>query len=148
MTEIGAERELRAMLQEWADAYGRKEADAYAAMFSDRDDVIVFGTGADEVRVGPQEIAEQARRDFAQADRLAARLGDVRITVAGDLAWAMMSDAIVEATVAGQDQVFPLRITTVLRRSDGRWLIEHAHISAPMATQAPGQSFPAPERTP
>jgi ketosteroid isomerase-like protein len=59
MTEIGVERELRAMLQEWADAYGRKDADAYAAMFSDRDDVIVFGTGADEVRVGPQEIAER-----------------------------------------------------------------------------------------
>jgi ketosteroid isomerase-like protein len=48
------------MLQDWADAYGRKDADAYAAMFSDRDDVIVFGTGADEVRVGLRRLPPRA----------------------------------------------------------------------------------------
>jgi uncharacterized protein (TIGR02246 family) len=140
------EREVGAVLQEWVAAYGRKDADAYVGLFSDEDDVVVFGTGVDEVRVGRREIAEQARRDFEQSDQLAARLGDVRVSVAGEVAWATMSSAAVEASVAGQDESFPLRITAVLELRDDRWVIQHAHFSAPTFTQEPGHSFPARER--
>src|SRR5437016_6154741 len=56
---------------------------------------------------------------------------------------ATMGSAVVDASVAGQDESFPLRITAVLERRDDRWVIQHAHFSAPTFTQEPGQSFPA-----
>jgi uncharacterized protein (TIGR02246 family) len=141
--ESDVERDVRSLLEAWVRAYNELDADAYAALFSD--DAVAFGTGVDEVRIGRQEIEEQARRDFAQAERLAARLGEVSIYGTGDVAWATVSNAMVEASVIGQDQRFPLRITAVLRRADGRWLIHHAHISTPMAAQDAGQSFPSPD---
>jgi uncharacterized protein (TIGR02246 family) len=134
-------------LDDWATAYGRKDAEAYAAAFSDDDDVLLFGTGSDEVVVGRREIAELLRRDFDQADQLRVTLGEVRVSAAGDVAWAATHDAVVGARVGGQDQSFPLRITAVLQRRNGRWAIQHAHISAPLAGQEPGQPFPTGPRS-
>ena len=139
---LETQQQVVAALDDWAAAYGRKDADAYAAAFSDDDDVLLFGTGTDEVVVGRGKIAELLRRDFEQADQLQVRLGEVRVSAAGDVAWAATPDAVVEATVAGEDQSLPLRITAVLQRMNGKWVIQHAHVSAPLAGQEPGQSFP------
>ena len=141
------QQQVIAALEEWAAAYGRKDADAYAAAFGEDDDVLLFGTGTDEVAVGRERIAELLRRDFEQADQLRATLGDVHVSAAGDVAWAATHDAVVEASVGGQDQSFALRMSVVLQRTDGRWVIQHAHISAPLAEQEAGQSFPAGDRS-
>src|SRR5690349_4134283 len=136
------QQQVVAALGDWAAAYGRMDADAYAAAFSDDDDVLLFGTGSDEVVVGRVNIAELLRRDFEQADQLRVGLGEVSISAAGDVAWAATHDAVVEARVGGKDQSFPVRITAVMQRKDGQWVIQHAHVSAPLAGQESGQSFP------
>ena len=136
------QQQVVAALGEWAAAYRRMDADAYAAAFSDDDDVLLFGTGSDEVVVGRDNIAELLRRDFEQADQLRVGLGEVSVSAAGDVAWAATHDAVVDARVGGKDQSFPLRITTVMQRRDGQWVIQHAHVSAPLAGQESGQSFP------
>jgi uncharacterized protein (TIGR02246 family) len=141
-----SEQQVIAVLDALAAAYARKEVDAFVDQFSDEDDVVVFGTGIDEVRVGRQQIAAQARRDFGEADRLAFRLGEVRVSAAGEVAWAVLPDAAIEASVGGQEESFALRVTMVLQQRDGRWLIHRAHISAPLAGQEPGRSFPTGEQ--
>jgi uncharacterized protein (TIGR02246 family) len=141
------EEQVVAALEEWAAAYAGKDADAFAGRFSDDDDVLLFGTGSDEVAVGRQEIADLLRRDFEQADQLRFTLGEVRVSAAGDVAWAGTHDATVDARVGGQEESYSaLRLTAVLQRRDGRWLIQHAHLSAPLAGQEVGQSFPARHR--
>jgi PhnB protein len=138
----GTEQQVVAALDDWAAAYGRKDADAYATAFGDDDDVLLFGTGSDEVVAGRKKIADLLRRDFEEADELLVRLGEVQVSAAGDVAWAATRDAVIEASVGGQKRTIPLRITAVLQRTDGRWLIQHAHVSAPLAGQEPGKSFP------
>ncbi len=71
-------------------------------LFSEGDDVVVFGRGADGVRFGRQQTAEQARRDFEQAHGLVVSLGEARVSSAGDIAWATMDRAVVEANVSGE----------------------------------------------
>jgi uncharacterized protein (TIGR02246 family) len=139
-------QQVNAVLDALAAAYGSKDVDAFVAQFSDEDDVVVFGTGADEVRLGREQIAKQARRDFEEADRLVFRLGDVRVSAAGEVAWAVMPDAAIDASVGGHERSFALRVTMVLQQRDGRWLIHHTHISAPLGAQEPGRSFPTGDR--
>lgn len=136
------EQQVVAALEGWAAAYGDKDADAYAAAFGDGDDVLLLGTGSDEVVVGRDKIAELLRRDFEEAESVLVNLGGLQVSSNGDVAWAVTHDAAVEATIGGQHLTMPLRITTVLRRTDGHWLIQHAHVSAPLAGQEPGKSFP------
>jgi ketosteroid isomerase-like protein len=47
---LETQQQVVAALDDWAAAYGRKDADAYAAAFSDDDDVLLFRTGTDEKR--------------------------------------------------------------------------------------------------
>lgn len=140
------EQQVIAVLDEWAAAYDRKDPDAYAATFSEDDDVLLFGTGSDEVVAGRDKIAELLQRDFEEADQLRVRLGDLHVSEAGEVAWAATHNAVVEVSAGGQDQTIPLRLTAVLQRRDGRWLIQHAHVSAPLAGQQPGHSFPSGEQ--
>jgi uncharacterized protein (TIGR02246 family) len=137
-------QQVIAAMDEWAGAYGRKDPAGYADAFADCDDVILLGTGADEVVAGRAAIRELIQRDFDESDQLQVELGDIRVSGAGDVAWAVMPDAGVEVTVGGEQQSIPLRITAVFQRTGGRWLIQHAHVSTPMAGQEAGQSFPAP----
>jgi uncharacterized protein (TIGR02246 family) len=137
-------QEVIAAMNDWAAAYDRKDPAAYAAAFADDADVILLGTGADEIAVGRDAIRDMIQSDFEEAEQVRVELGEVRVSAAGDVAWAVMPDVIVDVTVGGQQQSIPLRITTVFRRTDGRWLIQHAHVSAPMAGQEAGHSFPAP----
>jgi uncharacterized protein (TIGR02246 family) len=134
------QQHLVAALEEWAAAYARKDA----AAFGDHDGVVLLGTGGDEIAIGRAAIRDLLQRDFDEAGDLEVKFGELRISTAGDVGWAVAPDAVIEATVSGERQSIPVRITTVLERADGRWLIQHAHVSAPMANQEVGHSFPAP----
>jgi uncharacterized protein (TIGR02246 family) len=138
------QQQVIAAMNDWAAAYDRKDAAAYADAFGGDDDVILLGTGSDEIAVGRNAIRHMIQRDFEEAEQVRVELGDVRVAAAGDVAWAVMPDAAVEVTVDGQQQSIPLRITAVFQSTDGRWLIRHAHVSAPMTAQEAGHSFPAP----
>jgi uncharacterized protein (TIGR02246 family) len=145
MSSIAETRQqVIAAMDDWAAAYDHKDPAAYAAAFGDDDDVIPLGTGADEIAVGRDAIRHMIQRDFEEAEQVRVELGDVRVAAAGDVAWAVMPKAAVEVTVGGQEESIPLRITAVFQRTDGPWLIRHAHVSAPMAGQETGHSFPAP----
>ncbi|HTU85757.1 MAG TPA: SgcJ/EcaC family oxidoreductase [Solirubrobacteraceae bacterium] len=138
------QRQLAAALDEWAAAYARKDADAFAAAFGDHDDVVLLGTGGDEIAVGRAAIRDLLQRDFDEAGELDVKFGELRISTTADVAWVVAPDAVIEATLGGETQSIAVRITTVLQHTDGGWLIQHAHVSAPMANQDVGHSFPAP----
>ncbi len=140
---VETQQQVAAALDEWAAAYGRKDAVAFAAAFGDHDGVVLLGTGADEIAVGRAAIRDLLQRDFDEADELAVTFGDLRVSTARDLAWAVTSNAIVHATVGGESQAIPVRVTMILQHVDTRWLIQHAHVSAPLAGQEVGHSFPA-----
>jgi ketosteroid isomerase-like protein len=101
----------------------------------------MFGTGADERRIGPDEMRMQAARDWEQSEASSFTLPWRHIAAAGDVAWvAAAGEAHVR--VAGQDMDAPIRTTFVLERRGDGWQIAHMHASVPMAEQAEGQSWP------
>lgn len=46
-------------------------------------DVVLYGTGADEKRVGPDQVRAQVARDWAQSDSVALSLGWISVSAAG-----------------------------------------------------------------
>jgi ketosteroid isomerase-like protein len=125
------ERVIRDVLEAWATAIGDDNWDAYAALFSDDDGVQLLGTDAGDVQLGLQRIADAARPYWFGVDRL--RLGDVRVSGAGETAWATMDNASVERGSGASKRVVPLRITALLQRRGDNWLIQQVHLSKPAA---------------
>src|SRR5580765_3583181 len=97
------EAEVKELLARIVDAAGRRDAGAAIAMFADDPDVFLFGTGVDEARKGPAGIRE-------------------RISSAGAVAWTA-GDVVIRVVVSDRALDVPHRLTTVLERRDGKWLI-------------------------
>lgn len=136
------EAEIKAVLTELTDAYKREDMEALMACFAPDPDIVFYGTGADEKRIGSEGVRIQARRDWDQTESISLAFDDVSISAAGPVAWAAI-DGGFEIRAGGQQFTLPARATMVLERRNGRWLILQGHFSAPAAGQAEGESIPS-----
>jgi class 3 adenylate cyclase len=107
------------------------------------DDMVIYGTGSDEKRVGRDEIKSQLERDFAQTDAVVVKILWTSVSARGPVAW-MAADAIVSLDVGGSQFSIPIRWTVVLEKRKEQWLWVQSHASSPIAAQPEGQSFPTP----
>lgn len=132
---------VKATLDKIAQAYAERDLDLLRSAVARDPDVIMYGTGADEKRVGRAEIERQAQRDWSQTDSSEIRYGWMSISSAGNVAWAA-TDATFELSVDGQALSFPARITVVLEKRGDQWLMVQSHFSFPAAGQEEGEAFP------
>jgi len=133
--------EVLETVREMWKAYGRLDVDGVLACYAPDPDIVVFGSGADEVYVGPKQAKKGLKRDFAQVLSVKVRLSKVRISAAGKVAW-LAADCLFTAHVAGCDIDMAGRLTAVFEKRKGRWLIMQSHFAMPYAGQVEGQSFP------
>jgi uncharacterized protein (TIGR02246 family) len=131
---------VQATLQQWKDAYSRRDVDGALAVLAPDADVVGIGTGPDEWRVGPEAFKAQIERDFAQSEALSVDYKPLVVSEAGPVAW-VAGRARVQARVEGQDVSLTGRFTAVLEQREGRWLLMQTHFSTPAAEQAEGRSF-------
>jgi len=135
------EKSVKAVLNKFAEAYARRDLPSLRSTFASDPDLILYGTGADEKRVGLSQIQMQAERDWSQTESIAVTYGWMSVSSAATVAW-VATDATFNLKAGGKDLVLPARITFVLENRADQWLIVHAHCSFPAAEQAEGQSFP------
>lgn len=135
------EAAVLATLEEFKQAYEGRNMERFLAVFAPDPDVVLWGTGADEKRVGLAEIRAQAERDWAQSQAFTFEWAWTSVSAAGSVAW-MSVDVIGHASAGGQEMQLPLRASAVLEQRGGRWLWMQAHLSLPAQEQAEGESFP------
>ena len=135
------EAAVKALLTKLTESYKKKDMEALMACFAPDPDVVFYGTGADEKRIGLDGVRMQAQRDWNQTDSISMVFDDVSISAAGSVAWAAIDGAF-EIGVGGQVFAMPARVTMVLEKRNGSWLIVQGHFSAPAAGQAEGESIP------
>jgi ketosteroid isomerase-like protein len=133
--------EILKTIREMWKAYGRLDADGVLGFYAPDPDVVVIGSGVDEVYVGPKQAKRGLKRDFAQVRDVKGGLSKVRISAAGKVAWLAASCRFA-AYVSGCNIEMAGRLTAVLEKRRGRWLILQSHFAMPYAGQAKGQSFP------
>lgn len=135
------EAAVKAVLDNLAEGYAKRDSALLRAAFAPDPGVVMYGTGADEKRVGLAEIQAQAERDWSQSEAAAMTYRWTSVSAAGSVAWAA-SDAAFKLKAGGQEMTLPVRITFVLEKRGEEWLIVQAHFSIPAAAQAEGESFP------
>jgi ketosteroid isomerase-like protein len=136
------EAEIKALLTRLTDSYEKRDLEGFMACFAPDPDTVLYGTGADEKRIGPAEIQIQAQRDWDQTEAISMAFGWTSVSAAGPVAWAAI-DGSFNIRAGGQEFTIPARVSFVLERRDDRWLIVHSHSSAPAAGQEEGESIPA-----
>jgi ketosteroid isomerase-like protein len=134
------EAAVKAVMDRLADGYARRDMALLRAAFAPDPDVVMYGTGADEKRVGLAEIQAQAERDWSQSEAVSLTYGWTSISSAGSVAW-VAADAVFSVKAGGEVMTLPARITLVLEKRGEQWPIVHAHFSFPAAAQAEGESF-------
>ena len=135
--------EVNAALDRMLTAYADRDMDALVATCVPDADLTMIGTGADERRIGPDEMRLQAARDWEQSEASRFTLDWRLISAAGSVAW-VAATGTAHVRVAGQDMDSPIRMTCVLERRERGWLIAHLHASVPFGEQGEGQSWPTP----
>ncbi|MCC4770643.1 DUF4440 domain-containing protein [Methanosarcina sp. DH2] len=128
------EKAVKAVLDKFAESYARRDLKSAMSLIAPDDDVVIYGTGADEKRVGQEAIKTQFERDWAQIEDPGLEYNWISISAAGNVAWVAI-DAVLKAKVDGQNLKFQSRITMVLEKRGDRWLIVQGHFSFPDQSQ-------------
>lgn len=123
--------EVRRILEQFAHAYAaRKDVQAIINFFAHDDDVSVLGTKQSSVRRGIEQIRTQVTQDWAKPQLYVMEIEECNVSCAGNVAWACVQMRHV-VSGEGPESTGPARLTCVLERRDGRWLIMHWHKSRP-----------------
>jgi ketosteroid isomerase-like protein len=139
--DVKTEAAVKSVLDKVAEGYAKRDLALLQAAFAPDPDVVMYGTGADEKRIGLAEIQVQAEQDWSQTEAAAVTFGWTSVSAAGSVAW-VATDAALNLKAGGQDMNLPVRITFVLERRGEDWLIVQAHFSLAASTQVEGESFP------
>jgi len=132
--------EIEAVIKALTVAYKTRNLNDLMACFAPDSDVVLYGTGVDEKRIGPEQIRFQIERDWAQTDSIEMSFNWSSISAANNIAWAAM-DGVFNIRAQGQGMTVPARASFVLEKRAGKWLIVHSHFSTPAAGQEEGSSF-------
>ncbi len=133
---------VMAVLNKISECYAKRDLEGLLALFAPDSDNVMYGTGADEKRIGLAEFKAQAERDWSQAESASIAYGWTSVSASGNVAWAA-ADAAFNLKAGGQEMSLPARLTAVLEKRGDKWLIVQSHFSFPAAAQAEGESFPA-----
>jgi ketosteroid isomerase-like protein len=123
------------------DAYRRRDIDELLGYFAPDTDVVMYGTGADEKRIGRDAIRQQAERDWAQTESSAFDWNWHSVVGSENVA-CLSADGAATVTIEGENINMPIRFTGVLEKQGDKWLFVQAHYSVPFGEQAEGESWP------
>jgi uncharacterized protein (TIGR02246 family) len=128
------EKAVKDVLDKFAESYARRDLNSAMSLIAPDADVVIYGTGADEKRIGQKEIKAQFERDWAQIEEPALEYKWVSISASGNVAWAAI-DSVFKGKMDGQNLKLQSRVTEVLEKRGDRWLIVHGHFSFPDQSQ-------------
>lgn len=134
--------EVLEAMNKFMQVYESRDMEGMLGLVSQDDDLVLIGTGADELRIGLEQFKFQVERDWSQMEALGFNLTWNQVSAAGPVAW-VASEGQGTGRVEGQAIEFSFRMTTVLEKRDGEWLLVQSHLSLPAAGQEEGSSAPA-----
>ena len=126
--------EVNAVLKGIFDAYKKRNLQGMLALIASDPDVLVVGSGEDELAIGSSEFGKSVGLDWAQSESASVNFKDVAVSAAGSVAW-FAADVEFQFTIAGKKSDLPGRLTGVLENKKGKWLIMQLHFSVPACKQ-------------
>lgn len=127
-----AEAEIRNLLTRWEEAFRAKDADAVMSLYASGDLVVAFDIVPPLAKVGSKAYRQNYEEFFGMfKGPLRVELRDIRIVAGDDVAFLHCFDRMSGTLQGGEEFDLWLRVTSGLRRIDGKWRIIHDHVSVP-----------------
>lgn len=127
------EAEVRQLLDRWGKTFREKNVDDIMAVYAPGTAVIAFDVIPPLQRVGRENYRKNYEDFFAMYEGpLNVEFRDLRIVAGKDVAFIHCLERIGGALKGGQKSDVWLRVTSGLRKINGRWFIIHDHVSAPV----------------
>jgi ketosteroid isomerase-like protein len=124
-----ATKEIRDWLDRWTKAFTQMDVDSILALYTD--DVVAYDVVPPLQYVGKAEYRIDYQQFFSRYESLYAEVRNLHIGTSGDLGYASGLELISGTLKNGQKSKIWLRFTSLFRKSDGRWLDFHDHVSVP-----------------
>ncbi len=125
------------------EAYEKRDLNGVLAFWAPDSDVLIIGSGADEKSVGLSQFTKSLIRDWSQSDSASFTAKNIAVSAAGTIAW-FAADVAFSGKIGVDKFDLPGRLTGVMEKRSGEWLLMQMHLSVPSSTQAQGQSWPQP----
>ena len=125
-----AMKEIRGWLDRWKKAFAAKDVDAIMALYAD--DVVAYDVVPPLQYVGKAEYRSDYLQFLSQyGDNVKVEVRDLHVGANGDLGYAAGLELISGTLKGGQKSELWVRFTSLFRKSGGRWLDFHDHVSVP-----------------
>ena len=130
--------EVNTVVNQMIEAIETEDMDLFAKITAHDADMVNFGTDATERWVGWDALKDSIEKQFASFDKTKLTVKDqsIKVDSSGKVAWF---SEIADWDVIAQREPTHIegsRITGVLEKRDGNWVIVQFHISVPVSTQA------------
>ena len=127
------EGEVRQLLDRWGKAFRAKDINGVMAVYAPGTAVVAFDVIPPLERVGSESYRKNYEDFFAMYEGpLDYEFRDLRIVAGHDVAFIHCLERLSGTLKGGQKSDLWLRVTSGLRKMNGRWFIIHDHISAPV----------------
>ena len=129
----GGDAEFRSLIDKYYVAWSSMNIDSAGALYAKDADLVFYDIAPLKYK-GWQEYAPGVKKNFFD-NAISARLtpnDDLKVTRRGNIAWTSVTFHLSARFKNGQNLEADGRHTAVWEKRDGRWLIVHEHVSAPM----------------
>lgn len=135
--EVERQQALK-VLDDFIEAHEIEDLDLLLSCFSDKPDIIILGTDADELWVDKVSFGDSQKRAYGTFDKISLSVRDkmLKLCDTGKHAWFYMKvDWFVES--GGERYIFDdIRTTGVLVKENNKWAIVLLHTSLPVKGKA------------
>ena len=134
-------RGLEDIMEGYWMAYEQRDIDKMLSYHPKDREILLIGTGKDEVFDTLEGYREGLERDFAQSDKVEIEIRNFTADSSGNVAWVSLNH-FAKVTIKGKEHELITRYTAVLEFIDGKWYIVQSHLSFPLEEQKKEESFP------
>ena len=128
-----AEKEIHDLLGRWEQAFRSKNIEEVMSFYAPGNQVVAFDIVPPLARVGRDAYRKNYEDFFAMYENpLEVEIRNLKIIVDGNVAFLTCFERLGGVLKGGQKSVMWCRVTSGLRKIDGKWLIVHDHVSVPV----------------
>jgi|HubBroStandDraft_4_1064222.scaffolds.fasta_scaffold00001_366 ketosteroid isomerase-like protein len=126
--------QIDAIYQKFGTALRHKDVNAIMSLYVRGNTLFVFDVSPPRDHVGWQSYYDDWKGFFASVKGgLTFKISELNVTVSGDVAYTRSIQSL--AGDMGTLHALDVRVTDVLRKIDGKWLIVQEHVSVPVNFQ-------------
>ncbi|MBV8373281.1 MAG: nuclear transport factor 2 family protein [Candidatus Eremiobacteraeota bacterium] len=132
-TSSGARAEVAALYDRFAEAFRNKDLNGVMSLYVHNDSLFAFDVSPPREYVGWNAYRDDWKSLFASfRGPIHFAIVDLAIVASGDVAYTHSLQRVSGTSPDGKLQHLVVRVTDVLRKFDGKWLIVQEHASVPV----------------